>query len=64
MMSAKLKGLFWFRLWRGGPGFHIKDTTLHGLLFSERNGYDCAIKISKWRIKYLPRYHAGQSGET
>ncbi len=44
--------LGWFRLF--GRGFKWKDTSIHGLLFGERNGYSKGIQIGKWRISYLP----------
>jgi len=31
-------------------GFVIKDINVHGLMFSERNGYKKYIKIGKWII--------------
>jgi hypothetical protein len=42
----------WFRLF--GRGLKWKDTSIHGLMFSERNGYSKGIQIGKWRIGYLP----------
>ena len=42
----------WFRLF--GRGLKWKDTTKYELLFSERNGYNKAITIGRWRISYLP----------
>lgn len=42
----------WFRLF--GRGLKWKDTLIHGLTFSERNGYKKGLQIGKWRIGYLP----------
>ena len=42
----------WFRFF--GRGLKWKDTSIHRLTFSERNGYSKGIQISKWRISYLP----------
>jgi len=47
-------GGFWFRVL--GYGISIKDTKKHQLLFSERNGYQGAIRIGKYSIKYLPKH--------
>ena len=41
----------WIRLF--GKGLKWKDTSIHTLLFSERNGYSKAINIGCWRISYL-----------
>ncbi len=37
-----------------GVGFSWKDTSLHKLNFSERNGLKKALKIGSWRISLLP----------
>ena len=42
----------WFRLF--GRGLKWKDTSIHGLMFSERNGYAKRLQIGKWCIGYLP----------
>jgi hypothetical protein len=42
----------WFRLF--GRGLKWKDSSIHGLMFSERNGYAKAIQIKKWHISYVP----------
>jgi len=42
----------WFRLF--GRGLKWKDTTIHKLMFSERNGYSKGIDIGVWRISYVP----------
>ncbi len=44
--------LGWFRLF--GRGLKWKDTSIHKLIFSERNGYSKGFQIGKWRIGYLP----------
>lgn len=31
-------------------GFVIKDINVHGLMFSERNGYKKYVKIGRWII--------------
>lgn len=41
----------WFRLF--GIGIKWKDISIHGLLFSERNGYAKGLKIGKWLISFL-----------
>jgi hypothetical protein len=38
----------WFRLF--GSGLKWKDTSIHGLLFGERNGHSKGLQIGKWRI--------------
>lgn len=43
----------WFRIF--GVGLKWKDTTVHALLFSERNGYSKGLQIGKWRIGFLKR---------
>lgn len=47
-------GMFWFRVF--GYGLHIKDTTRHALLFSERYGHTKKLLIGKWCIKVLVPY--------
>ncbi len=42
----------WFRLF--GIGLKWKDTSIHRLIFSERNGHSIGIQLGKWRIGYLP----------
>lgn len=44
----------WFRLF--GRGLKWKDTSIHGLMFSETNGYSKGVQIGKWRIGYWPNY--------
>jgi hypothetical protein len=44
-------GLFWVRIF--GRGIHWKDTTKHGLLFSERNGQTKRLQIGKWSFRFL-----------
>ena len=44
----------WFRLF--GRGLKWKDTSIHELLFSERNGYSRGVQVGRWYIGYLPRY--------
>jgi hypothetical protein len=43
--------LGWFRLF--GKGLKWKDISIHGLIFSERNGYSKGVQIGKWRIGLL-----------
>ena len=38
----------WFRLF--GHGLSWKDTSIHGYLFGERNGYSKGFSICKWYI--------------
>jgi len=38
-------GLFWFRVF--GKGLHIRDTSRHRLLFSEREGHRAMWTIRK-----------------
>jgi hypothetical protein len=49
----------WFRLF--GVGLKWKDITRHGLLFSQRYGYEKAITIGKWRISILKHARIKQS---
>lgn len=51
--SYLISGLGWFRIF--GFGLHWKDTTMHRMNFSERNGYKKALKIGTYRISYLSR---------
>ncbi len=47
---CKKDGLFWIRFF--GYGVHIKDTSKHALLFSERElGH--GSQLGKYRIKFL-----------
>ncbi len=48
-----MKGMFWFRIF--GYGFHCKDTNIHPILFSERNGYTKHWYFCKWSMKFLKR---------
>lgn len=47
------KGMWWFRLF--GYGIHAKDTNLHGLMFSERNGYRKRLVLGNWSLRFLVR---------
>jgi len=49
--SYKEKGFLWFRIF--GYGLLFKNIPIHGLLFSERNGYKKVFKIGKWQIRTL-----------
>jgi hypothetical protein len=40
----------WFRLF-WGFGLHFKDTSRHGLTFSERNGLQRRIRVGRWSIR-------------
>lgn len=44
-------GLWWFRWFKTGSGFLLKDTSKIDMIFSERNGH--GIKYGKWLIKKL-----------
>ena len=44
-------GYGWFRLF--GKGLKWKNSLIHGLNFSERNGYSKVLKIGKWNIGFL-----------
>lgn len=44
-------GIFWFRVF--GYGVHMKDTTRHRLLFSERNGFCWRLVIGRWSFRLL-----------
>jgi hypothetical protein len=46
---------FWIKLLIIGRGFSIKDSTVHPLTFSQRNGFEKYLKIGKWVIAYLPK---------
>jgi hypothetical protein len=48
------KGARWFRIF--GFGLQWKNTTIHPLLFSQRNGYTRGITIGKWWIGFLTDY--------
>jgi hypothetical protein len=41
----------WFRLFNNGLTW--KDTSIHGLMFSERNNYVKGVQLGKWRIGLL-----------
>lgn len=41
----------WFRIF--GYGLKIKDSNIHGLMFSERYGMWKGFSIGKWRISRL-----------
>lgn len=43
----------WFRLF--GRGLKFKDTSIYGLIFSERSGHFKGVQIGKWRISYLKK---------
>lgn len=43
----------WFRVF--GRGLKWKDTKIHCLTFSERNGYSKAIRIGCWRVGWLKK---------
>lgn len=43
----------WFRVF--GKGLKWKDTSIHRLMFSERNGYKKGLKIGRWYISLLTR---------
>lgn len=45
------KSAGWLRIF--GLGFAYKDTRIHPLLFSERNGFVKMIKIGNWNIKAI-----------
>lgn len=47
----KEKGLFWIRLF--GIGFSCKDTSIHKLLFSERNGHRKGLMIGKFLFHFI-----------
>lgn len=52
------KGLFWFRF-NNRKGFHIKNTKIHELIFSERmNIKGSGFSIGNWHFKWLKRYEA------
>lgn len=51
LMLCLYKGGGWFRVF--GCGLAWKDTKIHTLLFSERNGYGRGFYIGKWRFKFL-----------
>jgi hypothetical protein len=44
-------GLWWFRIF--GYGLHWKDTRIHPLIFSERNGLTKTLQIGHWSFKWL-----------
>jgi hypothetical protein len=46
-----VKSAGWIRFL--GRGFAYKDTKVHSLLFSERNGYTKRVQIGKWSMKLL-----------
>jgi hypothetical protein len=39
-----------------GRGLHCKDTTKHFMYFTERNNLNKAIRLGKYRIKYLKKH--------
>ena len=41
----------WIRLF--GKGLKFKDTSIHDLFFSERNGYSKGLRIGNWYISCL-----------
>lgn len=41
----------WFRIL--GVGLTFKDVTVHGLIFSERNGYKKRTQLGNWSIRLL-----------
>ena len=43
----------WFKIF--GKGIKWKDTSIHRLMFSERNGYKKGLKIGRWYISLLTR---------
>lgn len=43
----------WFRLF--GIGLVWKDKSIHGLTFSQRNGYTRGISIGKWYISNIKK---------
>lgn len=45
-------GLGFFRLF--GVGLSWKDTRVHRLLFSERNGYTRHVMVGHWSIAWVP----------
>jgi hypothetical protein len=47
------KSIFWVRVF--GVGISGKNTVIHPLLFSQRNGYEKYLRIGEWVFFYLPR---------
>jgi len=52
------KGIWWFRIL--GVGLSGKDTRLHPLLFSERNGYQKGLRLGNWMFHFLPYMKEGK----
>lgn len=51
-------GIFWFRVWRYGPGLHFKRAT-EPLIFSERYGHRKYVTMLRCvRIGYLTSCYA------
>lgn len=50
-VKYKDAGFWWFRIF--GYGICNKNFKVHGLLFSERNGYTKTLKIGNWSFKIL-----------
>lgn len=46
------KGQWWFRVL--GVGLSWKDTRIHPLMFSERNGYRKGLRVGSWQFHFLP----------
>jgi hypothetical protein len=47
------KGQWWFRVL--GVGLSWKDTRIHPLVFSERNGFRKGLRVGLWIFHFLPR---------
>lgn len=45
------KGQWWFRVL--GVGLSWKDTRIHPLMFSERNGYRKGLRVGSWQFHVL-----------